>query len=151
MKVEHVLYAASSCAAAISAVWAVQLYMSGPQQLEGLAFNEYATIDDPLYRQPDKLHIEPQGFGDELITGSIPKLGNPTKAKRTHVTGGYDIVSVYDKMAVVKNRSGKIWTLVPGSELPEVGVILKIEATDKHWIVTGTHGIVATTRFTEDK
>lgn len=146
MKVEFVLYALSSCAAAVSAGWAVQLYLSGPQQIEPLAFNEYATIDDPLYRQPDKLHIEPQGFDGELITGSVSKPGNPTKANRSKATADYDVMGIYDRVAVVRNKSGKIWTLLPGSELPAVGLILKIEATDNHWIVTGTHGIVATTR-----
>ena len=151
MKVEHLLYAGSSCAAVLSSVWAVQLYLSGPQTLEGLAFNEYSTIDDPLYRQPDKLHIEQQSYEGELITGSISKPGNPTKGQRTDVSAGYDVVGIYDRMAVIKNKSGKIWTLIPGSELPDVGLILKIEATDEHWIVTGTNGIIATARSNDDQ
>lgn len=146
MNVEQILYAGSSCVAVVSAAWAVQLYLNGPQYLEPLAFNQYSTIDDPLYRQPDKLHIEQQDFEGELITGSISKPGNPTKGKRADVSAGYDVVGIYDRMAVVKNKSGKIWTLIPGSELPDVGLVLKIEATDGHWIVTGTHGIIATMR-----
>ncbi len=149
MNVEHLLYAGFSCLAVVTATWSINLFMSGPKYLEPLPFNEYSTIDDPLYRPADKLHIDPQNFDDELITGSISKRGNPTKAKRSDVSRGYNVVSVYDQMAVVKNMSGKIWTLVPGSELPELGIVLTIEATEDHWIVTGTHGVVATMRSPE--
>lgn len=145
MKTEHLLTAGFCCAAAISSVWAVQLYVAGPQYPEGLAFSEYSTIDHPLYRPPDMVRIEPDTFDGELITGSLPKRGNPTQSRRTS-TSTYDIVGIYDQMAVVKNKQGKIWTLSEGSDLPEVGIVLKIEATEKHWILTGTHGVVATAR-----
>ena len=145
MRTEQYLFAGFACVAAVSATWAVSLYMSGPQYPETLAFNEYSTIDDPLYQPRDIVRIEQQNYDDELITGSISKPGNPTKVKRRNVSR-YDIVGVYDQMAVVKGKSGKIWSLVPGAQLPEVGIILKVEATEKHWILTGTHGVVATIR-----
>ena len=146
MNMENLLYAGFSCLAVVSATWSINLFMSGPQLPETLPFNEYSTIDDPLYRPPDKLHIDQQEFDGELITGSISKPGNPTKAARADVSSRYDVLSVYDRMAVVKNKSGKIWTLVPGSELPELGIVLTIESTDAHWIVTGTHGVLLTAR-----
>lgn len=150
MNMEHLLYTGFSCLAVVSATWSINLFMSGPQLPEPLPFNAYSTIDDPLYRPPDKLHVNPQDFDGELITGSISKPGNPTKVTRADISSGYDVVSVYDRMAVVKNKSGKIWTLVPGSELPELGIVLTIESTDAHWIVTGTHGVLATTRATNE-
>ena len=146
MNVEQLLYVGSGFAAVVSSAWCVHLFLNGPQYPEPLPFNEYAKIDDPLYVQPDKLHIDQQNFDGELITGSISKPGNPSKGKRKDVSAGYDVVGIYDRMAVVKNKSGKIWTLIPGSELPELGIILEIEATDEHWIVTGTHGVLATMR-----
>ncbi len=145
MKAEQLLYAGFGCAALGSSFWAVQLYVSGPQYIESIAFSEYSTID-PLYRPRDILRIEQQNYEGELITGSVSKSGNPTTAKRERVPG-YNIVSVYDQMAVVKDRSGKIWTLIPGSQHPEIGTVLKVEATKRHWILTGTHGVVATARF----
>lgn len=149
MKAEQLLYAGFGCAALGSAVWAVQLFVSGPQYIESLAFNEYSTIDDPLYRPRDVVRIERQNYEGELITGSIRKSGNPSKAKRTKVSS-YNIVGIYDQMAVVKHKSGKIWTLIPGSQLPEIGTVLKVEATKRHWILTGTHGVVATTRLEQN-
>lgn len=146
MNVEHLLYACFSCLAVVCATWSINLFMSGPKTLQPLPFQEYSTIDDPLYRPPDKLHIDQQEVDEELITGSISTTGNPTKAARANVSSSYNVVSVYDQMAVVKNTSGKIWTLVPGSELPELGIVLSIDTTDAHWIVTGTHGVLATTR-----
>ncbi|MCP5075694.1 MAG: hypothetical protein GY947_20690 [Rhodobacteraceae bacterium] len=145
MKAEQLLYAGFACVALVSTAWALQLYVNGPQYPEALAFNEYSTIDDPLYRPRDIVRIEQQNYEGELITGSIPKPGNPSKAIRRNIPR-YNIVGVYDQMAIVKSRSGKIWTLVPGAQLPEVGIVLKVEATEGHWILTGTHGVVATAR-----
>ncbi len=145
MKTEHLFTVGVTCAAAVSSVWALQLYVSGPQYPDTLKFSEYSTIDDPLYRPPDVIRVEPDGAYDDLITGSVSKAGNPTQSRRTSISK-YDVVSVYDRMAVVKSKSGKIWTLSEGSELPELGIILKIESTENHWILTGTHGVVATTR-----
>ena len=150
MNTEHLLYAVFTGIAVVSATWSINLFMSGTQYIEPLAFNEYSKIDDPLYRPPDKLQINRQEFDGELITGAISKPGNPTKARPVDVSAGYDVVGFYDQMAVVKNKSGKIWTLVPGSELPGLGIVLKVEATDEHWIVTGTHGVVATMRAIEN-
>ncbi len=148
MNLEHLLYVCFSCLAVVCASWSIHLFMSGPKTLQPLPFHEYSTIDDPLYRPPDKLHIDPLEVDDELTTGSISKTENPTKATRTNVSSSYNVVSVYDQMAVVKNKSGKIWTLVLGSELPELGIVLSIDATAEHWIVTGTHGVLATMRAT---
>ena len=146
MNVEHLLYACFSCLAVVCATWSVNLFMNGPQTLKPLPFHEYSTIDDPLYRPPDKIHIDPQNYDDELITGSISNSGNPTKAARADVSSSYDVMAVYDRMAVVKSKAGKVWTLVPGSELPELGIVLSIDATDEHWMVTGTHGVLTTMR-----
>ena len=145
MNTERYLYAGFTCVALASTAWALQLYVKGPQYPETLAFNEYSTIDDPLYRPRDILLIDRQSYEGELITGSISKPGNPTKARRKNISR-YDIVGVYDQMAVVKNKAGKLWSLVPGAQLPEVGIVLKVEATKEHWILTGTHGIIATDR-----
>ncbi len=145
MKTEHLFTLGFTCAAAISSAWALQLYVSGPQYPDTLKFSEYSTIDHPLYRPADVVRIEPDGIYDDLVTGSISNPGNPTQIRRTPISK-YDVVSIYDRMAVVRNKSGKIWTLSEGSELPDLGIILKIESTENHWILTGTHGVVATTR-----
>lgn len=145
MKTEHLFTAGFTCAAAISSIWALQLYFNGPQYPDALRFSEYSTIDHPLYRPADVVRIEPNDAYDDLITGSVSKTGSPTQSRRKSISR-YDIVSIYDRMAVVRNKSGKIWTLSEGSELPDLGIVLKIESTENHWILTGTHGVVATTR-----
>ncbi len=145
MKTEHLFTVGFTCAAAISSIWALQLYVNGPQYPDALRFNEYSTIDHPLYRPADVVRIEPNDAYDDLITGSVSKTGSPTQSRRKSISR-YDIVSIYDRMAVVRNKSGKIWTLTEGSELPDLGIVLKIESTENHWILTGTHGVVATTR-----
>lgn len=149
MNSERYMTVGFCCAAAVSSAWALHLYVAGPEYPEGIPFSDYSTIDHPLYRQPDVVRIGPEAFDGELITGSIPNRGNPTQAKRT-TTSTYDVVGIYDGIAVVKNKLGKIWTLNEGANLPEVGIVLKIETTDQHWILTGTHGIVATARPKRD-
>ncbi len=145
MKAEHLIIAGAGCAALASAYWAAQIYMSGPHQLEPIAFTEYSKIDDPLYRQKDIVYIGPPGFEGSLITGSIPQSGNPSKQDANQVSG-YSVVNVYEDLAIIRDRSGKIWSLVPGSQAPEIGIVLQVEANAEFWTVTGTHGVVSTNR-----
>ena len=143
MKSEHIIYAVSGCAAVVSAVWAIQLYLAGPQHLEAIAFSEYSTINDPLYRPKDIARFDDQQFDGELITGSVSKKAKRRKVARTRLSN-YVIVGVFDQIAYVEDATGRIWTLVPGSVLPELGVVRSMEATERKWTLIGSRAVLTT-------
>jgi hypothetical protein len=72
-------------------------------------------------------------------TGSVPEAKAAAKPKAVE---GWVLREVYDGGAVVESRSGRLYEVVPGRNLPSVGRVESIERRGKIWVVVTAKGII---------
>lgn len=141
MNAERVLYSVSIAGALGIAYWATGLLISEPEYGEGIAFSEYSTISDPLFKSKDVVRIETLEADDELITGSVSRTDR-SAWRAPRMASGYRIVAIYDRIAILEDKNSKIWAVSQDDQLPGAGRIREVTENDGRWIVITDRGLI---------
>ena len=143
MQTERILYSVSLLAAAGIAYWATGLLITGKDYGDGIAFSEYSTITDPLFKNKDVVRIETLEADTELITGSV-RSSDQSNWRAPLMVEGYRLMAVYDHIAVLQDKDAKIWTVSVNDDLPGVGRIRAVTEDGGRWVVITDGGVIFT-------
>jgi hypothetical protein len=77
---------------------------------------------------------------DPIRTGSVPETKAAAKPKPVE---GWVLREVYDGGALVESRTGRLYEVAPGRNLPSVGRVETIERRGRIWVVVTAKGVIA--------
>jgi hypothetical protein len=77
---------------------------------------------------------------DPAQTGSVPDAKTEPKQMRLD---GWVLREVYDGVALVESRTGRLHEVTPGRNLPTVGRVEAIERRGRIWVVVTAKGIIS--------